>query len=87
MTKYEIILYWSDEGQSFSDAHGALVEIVAQAEARDPGTAKHVLVETVSAVHHLCDQYDLNYEGVLAEASDLHRYQQGRDLKNLESGE
>jgi hypothetical protein len=69
----------------YSDAHQALADMVGEAERKEPGIGKHVLIETVSAVRHLCDQYGLEYEEVLAEAAELYRRQQERDLKNLET--
>lgn len=71
----------------YSDAHQSLADIVAEAEAKEPGIGKHVLIEVVSAVRHLCDQYGLSYKKVVAEASELYRHQHDRDLKNLESRE
>jgi hypothetical protein len=71
----------------YSDIHQVLADMVAEAEAQEPGISKQVLNEAVSAVRHLCDQYELNYEQVLAEASKLYRHQRERDLKNLESRE
>jgi hypothetical protein len=71
----------------YSDIHQALADMVAEAEAQEPGISKHVLIEAVSAARHLCDQYELNYEEVLAEASELYRHQQERDLKKLEAQE
>jgi hypothetical protein len=59
--------------------------MAAQAEGEEAGGSKHVLIEAVSAVRHLCDQYGLNYEEVLAEAAVLYTHQQDRDLENLES--
>ena len=70
---------------NYSDTHKALADITAAAETREPGISKHVLVEAVSAVRHLCDQYDLNFEELLAEAGELYKYQQLRDLNDLES--
>ena len=70
---------------NYSDTHKALADIRAAAEASEPGISKHVLAEAVSAVHHLCDQYDLNFEELLAEAGELYQYQRLRDLKDLES--
>lgn len=70
---------------NYSDTHKALADIAAEAEAKEPGISKHVLVEAVSAVRHLCDQYELSYEDVLAEGGELYRFQQERDLKDLES--
>jgi hypothetical protein len=67
----------------YSDTHKALVEMAAEAEAREPGTSKYVLVEALSAVRHLCDQYELSYDDVLTEAAGFYRHQQDRDLKNL----
>jgi hypothetical protein len=71
----------------YSDAHQGLVDMVGEAEAKEPGIGKYVLIEVVSAVRHLCDQYGLNYEEVIAEAAELYRHQQERDLKNLEARE
>ena len=71
----------------YSDIHRALADMVAEAEAQEPGISKHALIEAVSAVRHLSDQYGLNYEEVLTEAAELYRHQQERDLKNLESQE
>jgi hypothetical protein len=72
---------------NYSDTHKAIADITAAAEAKETGISKHVLVEAVSAVRHLCDQYELNYEEVLAEGGELYRYQRERDLRNLESKE
>jgi len=71
----------------FSDAHKALADMAAEAEGQELGGSKYVLIEAVSAVRHLSDQYGLNYEEVLTEAAELYRHQQERDLKNLESQE
>jgi len=71
----------------YSDAHQALADMVAEAEGKEPGIGKHVLIEIVGAVRHLCDQYGLEYEEVVAEAAELYRHQQERDLKNLEARE
>ena len=54
------------------------------AQVKEPTTARDVLLEAVSAVRHLCDQYDYDYEELLAEAAEFYRYQQDRDLKDLE---
>ena len=70
---------------NYSEIHGALADIVAEADAKEPGISKYALIEAVSAVRHLSDQYGLNYEEVLTEAAELYRHQQERDLKNLES--
>jgi hypothetical protein len=70
---------------NYSDTHKLLADMTAEAEAHELGISKHVLVEAVSAVRHLCDQYGLNYEEVLSESGELYRYQQERDLKDLES--
>jgi hypothetical protein len=70
---------------NFSDTHKALADITAKAEAKEPGISKHVLVEAISAVRHLCDQYELRYEDILAEGDELYRFQRERDLKDLES--
>ena len=70
---------------NYSDTHKALADIAAEAEAEEPGISKQVLVEAVSAVRHLCDQYELSYEDVLAEGGELYFFQQERDLKDLES--
>jgi len=56
-------------------------------EVQAPATSKDVLIEAVSAVHYLCDQYDLSYEEVLADAADLYIYQRKRDLDNLDPKE
>lgn len=71
----------------YSDAHQGLADMVGEAEAKEPGIGRHVLIEALSAVRHLCDQYGLNYEQVVAEAADLYRHQRERDLKNLEAQE
>jgi len=71
----------------YSDTHGMLADLLAEAETQEPGIAKHVLVEAASAVHHLCDQYGLSHEDVLAEAAEFYLYQQERDLKDLGSRE
>jgi hypothetical protein len=71
----------------YSDIHQGLADTVAEAEAKEPGISKYVLIEALSAVRHLCDQYGLNYEEVVAEAAELYRHQQERDLENLESQE
>lgn len=70
---------------SYSDTHEVLADMAAKAEGEEDGLGKCVLIEAVSAVHHLCDQYGLNYDEVLAEAAEFYRHQQERDLKNLES--
>jgi hypothetical protein len=41
----------------YSDTYGLLADLAAEAEVQEPGIRKHVLVEAVSAAHHLCDQY------------------------------
>lgn len=69
---------------NYSDTHKLLADMAAEAE---PGVCKYVLIEAVSAVRHLCDQYGLNYEEVLADAGELYRHQQERDLKDLETRE
>jgi hypothetical protein len=66
---------------NYSDVHKALADMAL--EVREPATCKNVLIEALSAAHHLCDQYDLSYEKALAEAADLYRYQRKRDLDNL----
>jgi len=71
----------------YSDTHKALADMAAEAQAQEPGASKYVLIEAVSAVRHLCDQYGLNYEEVLTEGAELYRHQQERDLKKLESQE
>jgi hypothetical protein len=71
----------------YSDTHKLLVDLTAEAEALEPGLSKHVLLEALSAVRHLCDQYGLNYEELLTEATELYRHQQERDLENLGSRE
>jgi hypothetical protein len=72
---------------NYSDTHKVLADIVAEAEAKEPGICRYVLTEAVSAVRHLCDQYSQNYGEVLEEAAELYRHQQERDLKDLESRE
>jgi hypothetical protein len=72
---------------NYSDTHKALADMAVEAEAKKPGASKYVLIEAVSAVRHLCDQYGLTYEELLTEATELYRHQQERDLKNLESQE
>lgn len=69
------------------DTHKVLANMAAEAETQEPGASKYILIEAVSAVRHVCDQYGLNYEEVLAEAAELYRHQQERDLKNLKSRE
>jgi hypothetical protein len=70
---------------NYSETHQVLADITAEAEAKEPGISRHVLVEAVSAVRHLCDQYELSYEDVLAEGGEFYRFQRERDLKDLES--
>ncbi len=72
---------------NYSDTHKLLADMVAEAEVREPGINRFVLIEAVSAVRHLCDQYELNFEEVLAEAGTLYQHQQARDLNDLESRE
>jgi hypothetical protein len=38
---------------NFSDTHAVLADMASQVQ--EPTTARHVLLEAVSAVHHLCD--------------------------------
>jgi hypothetical protein len=71
----------------YSDVHQALADMVLEAETQEPGISKHVLIEAVSAVRHLCDQYELSYEDVLTEATELYHHQQERDLRKLEAQE
>ena len=58
---------------NYSDAHKALGEMIS--EGQEPEAAENILAEAVSAVHHLCDQYDLNFEVVLAEGAVVHHRQ------------
>ncbi|MGI8958431.1 MAG: hypothetical protein ACR2IV_01455 [Bryobacteraceae bacterium] len=43
----------------YSDTHEALADMATEAEAKQPGDSKYVLIEAVSAVRHLCDQIQL----------------------------
>lgn len=79
------MVYTSKMIVSYSDVHQALADLAV--DVKEPATSKDVLVEAISAVYHLCDQYGLSYEEVLAEAAGLYHHQRERDLKNLESGE
>jgi hypothetical protein len=67
---------------NFSDTHAVLADMASQVQ--EPTTARHVLLEAVSAVHHLCDQYDYDYEELLAEAVEFYRIQQESDLMGLD---
>lgn len=58
----------------FSDTHKALADMAAEAEGQEVGASRYVLIEAVSAVRHLCDQYDLNYQEVLTEAAEFYRH-------------
>jgi predicted RNase H-like HicB family nuclease len=58
---------------SHSETHKALGEMIS--EGQQPEAAEHILAEAVSAVHHLCDQYDLNFQAVLDEGALHHQRQ------------
>jgi hypothetical protein len=62
---------------------GAVVEIVPGQRGDSPELPRMCSLKSSSTVHHLCDRYDLKYEEVLAESSDLYRHQQDRDLNKL----
>ncbi len=56
----------------------------AAATVDPPASVEDVLVEAVAAIHHLCDQYDLEYDAVVKTAKEIYSSQQQRELSHLE---